>query len=451
MNRREFLSISTAALLAPRIGAAADKPNILFILADDLGYGDLGCYGQKRILTPNLDRLALEGVRFRQAYSGSTVCAPSRCSLMTGLHTGHATIRGNKKPEAGIRPDETTAASLLKQAGYRTAIFGKWGMGGPGTGSVPNTRGFDSFFGYLDQQHAHNYYPEHLWENQNEIFLTNNWFDQRKDYAPDLFTKRALDFIMTPSDKPFFLYLTTTIPHADNELTRVKGHGMEVPGDQPYSDRDWPQPEKNFAAMITRMDADVGRMLEQLKASGLDRDTLVIFTSDNGPHKEGNHDPDYFNSSGPLRGIKRDLYEGGVRVPFIVRWPGRIAAGRVSDRVIAFWDFLPAAAEIAGVKAPSGLDGISFVPELTGRPQAAHEYLYWEFHERGFTQAIRMGDWKGVRLDAGQPIELYNLKTDLAEKESVAAKHPDVVSKIDALMKSARTDSAEFPIRPAKK
>jgi arylsulfatase A-like enzyme len=451
MNRREFLSISTAALLAPRIGAAADKPNILFILADDLGYGDLGCYGQKRVLTPNLDRLALEGVRFMQAYSGSTVCAPSRCSLMTGLHTGHTTIRGNKKPEAGIRPDETTAASLLKQAGYRTAIFGKWGMGGPGTGSVPNTRGFDSFFGYLDQQHAHNYYPEHLWENQNEIFLTNNWFDQRKDYAPDLFTKRALDFIKTPSEKPFFLYLTTTIPHADNELVRVKGHGMEVPGDQPYSDRDWPQPEKNFAAMITRMDADVGRILEQLKASGLDRDTLVIFTSDNGPHKEGNHDPDYFNSSGPLRGIKRDLYEGGVRVPFIVRWPGRIAAGRVSDRVIAFWDFLPAAAELAGVKAPSGLDGISFVPELTDRPQAAHEYLYWEFHERGFTQAIRMGDWKGVRLDAGQPIELYNLKTDLVEKENVAAKHPDVVSKIDALMKSARTDSAEFPIRPAKK
>jgi arylsulfatase A-like enzyme len=451
MNRREFLSISTAALLAPRIGAAADKPNILFILADDLGYGDLGCYGQRRILTPNLDRLASEAVRFTQAYSGSTVCAPSRCSLMTGLHTGHATIRGNKKPEAGIRPDETTAASLLKQAGYRTAIFGKWGMGGPGTGSVPNTRGFDSFFGYLDQQHAHNYYPEHLWENQNEIFLTDNWFDQRKDYAPDLFTKRALDFIKTPSDKPFFLCLTTTIPHADNELTRVKGHGMEVPGDQPYSDRDWPQPEKNFAAMITRLDADVGRILEQLKASGLDRDTLVIFTSDNGPHKEGNHDPDYFNSSGPLRGIKRDLYEGGVRVPFIVRWPGRIAAGRVSDCVIAFWDFLPTAAELAGVKAPSGLDGISFVPELTGKPQAAHEYLYWEFHERGFTQAIRMGDWKGVRLDVGQPIELYNLKTDLAEKENVAAKHPDVVSKIDALMKPARTDSAEFPIRPGKK
>jgi arylsulfatase A-like enzyme len=452
MNRREFLSISSAALLSPRIFAALpDKPNILFVLADDLGYGDLGCYGQKRILTPNLDRLASEGVRFTQAYSGSTVCAPSRCSLMTGLHTGHTTIRGNRKPEVGIRADETTVASLMKQAGYRTAIFGKWGMGGPGTGSVPNTRGFDSFYGYLDQQHAHNYYPEHLWEDQNEVFLTNNWFDQRRDYAPDLFTKRALDFIKTPSGNPFFLYLTTTIPHADNELVRVKGHGMEVPVDKPYSERDWPQLEKNFAAMITRMDADVGRILDQLKATGLDRDTIVIFTSDNGPHKEGGHDPEFFGSGGPLRGIKRDLYEGGIRVPFIVRWPGKVAAGRTTDRVIAFWDFLSTAAEIAGAKAPASLDGISFLPELMGKPQSAHEYLYWEFHERGFTQAIRIGDWKGVRLDVGEPIELYNLKTDLAEKENVAAAHPDVVARIDSLMKSSRTDSREFPIRPSKR
>ena len=452
MNRREFLSISSAALLSPRLSPASqDRPNILFILADDLGYGDLGCYGQKRILTPNLDRLAAEGLRFTQAYSGSTVCAPSRCSLMTGLHTGHATIRGNKKPEVGIRADETTVASLLKQAGYRTAIFGKWGMGGPGTGSVPNTRGFDNFYGYLDQQHAHNYYPEHLWENQNEVFLTNNWFDQRKDYAPDLFARRALEFIKAPSDKPFFLYLTTTIPHADNELVRVKGHGMEVPDDKPYSARDWPQLEKNFAAMVTRMDADVGRILDQLSASGLDRYTVVIFTSDNGPHKEGGHDPEFFSSGGPLRGIKRDLYEGGIRVPFMVRWPGKVAAGGTTDGVIAFWDFLLTAAEIAGVEAPSGLDGISFLPELMGKPQSGHEYLYWEFHERGFTQAIRLGDWKGVRLEVGEPIELYNLKTDLAEKENVAAAHPDIVARIDALMKSARTDSRDFPIRAAKR
>jgi len=369
---------------------------------------------------------------------------------MTGMHTGHATIRGNKKPEVGIQPNETTVANLLKRAGYRTAMFGKWGLGGPGTGSVPNARGFDSFFGYLDQQHAHNSYPEHLWENQNEFLLTANWFDQRKEFAPDLFTARTLEFLKTPADRPFFLCLTTTIPHADNELARLRGNGMEVPSDQPYSDRDWPQIEKNFAAMITRMDSDVGRVLEQLKASGLERNTIVIFASDNGPHKEGGHDPEYFNSRGPLRGIKRDLYEGGVRVPFIVRWPGRIAPGRVSNQVVAFWDFLPTAAELAEVETPAGLDGISFVPVLLGKPQRSHEHLYWEFHEGGFKQAVRMGDWKGVRIDVGRKIELYSLKEDLAEKNDVAAQHPDIVAKVEALMKSARTDSREFPITPGK-
>ena len=451
MKRREFLNLSAAALLAPRIGAAAETPNILFILADDLAYGDLGGYGQKRILTPNLDRLAAEGMRFTQAYSGSTVCAPSRCCLMTGLHTGHATVRGNKKPEVGIRAQESTVASLLKGAGYRTALFGKWGLGGPGTGSVPNLRGFDSFFGYLDQLHAHNSYPEHLWENQNEFFLPANWFDQRKEFAPDLFTARVLNFLKTPPEQPFFLCWTTTIPHADNELARLRGNGIEVPSDAPYSDRDWPQQEKNFAALITRMDADVGRVLDQLKASGLEENTIVIFSSDNGPHKEGGHDPEYFGSRGPLRGIKRDLYEGGIRVPFLVRWPGKVAAGRVSDQVVAFWDFLPTAAELAGVKTPPSLDGISYVPALLGKSQPGHEYLYWEFHERGFTQAVRMGDWKGVRLDVGQAIELYNLKTDIAEKENAAAQYPGIVAKIDALMKSARTDSADFPVRPAKR
>ncbi len=447
MNRREFLSASTAALLTPRVGAAAERPNLRFILADDLGYGDLGCYGQKRILTPNIDRLASEGVRFTQAYSGSTVCAPSRCSLMTGLHTGHTTVRGNKKPEVGLRPDETTVAAVLKSAGYRTALFGKWGLGGPGTGSVPNTRGFDSFFGYLDQQHAHTYYPEHLWENQNEHFLTANWFDQRKEYAPDLFTARALAFLKAPSDRPFFLCLTTTIPHADNERTRLAGNGMEVPRDEPYSRGDWPQQEKNFAAMVTRLDADIGKILDLLKASGMERNTVVIFTSDNGPHKEGGHNPDYFESHGPLRGIKRDLYEGGIRVPFIVRWPGKATPGRVSEHVLAFWDFLPSAAELAGVGAPSGLDGISFVPELLGKQARVHEYLYWEFHEGGFAQAIRIGDWKGVRRNAGKAIELYDLKTDIAEKNDLAAQHADIVARIDSLMKTSRTESPDFPIR----
>ncbi len=448
MNRREFLSATAAGMLTPRLDPAEPKPNILLILADDLGYGDLGCYEQKRILTPNIDRLASEGVRFRQAYSGSTVCAPSRCSLMTGLHSGHATVRGNKKPEVGLRQEEITAASLLKHAGYRTAMYGKWGLGGPGTGSVPNTRGFDSFFGYLDQQHAHNYYPGHLWDNQNEHFLTANWFDQRKEYAPDIFAARTLAYIEKPVGVPFFLCLTTTIPHADNELARLRGNGMEVPSVEPYSERDWPPQEKNFAAMITRLDADVGRILEQLKASGLERDTVVIFTSDNGPHKEGGHDPDYFDSNGPLRGIKRDLYEGGIRVPFIVRWPGKVAPGHMTDHVIAFWDFVPTAAELGGTKPPAGLDGLSFVPELLGRSQQGHEFLYWEFHERGFAQAIRMGDWKGVRPNVGKPIELYNLKSDIAEKENVASSQPEIVARIDGLMKSCRTDSPSFPIRP---
>ncbi len=458
LNRRQFLEASAAAVLAPRTELSEKKPNILFILADDLGYGDLGCYGQKRISTPSIDRLASEGMRFTQAYSGATVCAPSRCSLLTGLHCGHATIRGNKKPELGIRPTETTVASLLKSAGYETALFGKWGLGGPGTGSVPNTRGFDHFFGYLDQQHAHNYYPEHLWDNQNEHFLTANWFDQRKQYAPDLFTRRALDFLKQPREKPFFLYLAYTIPHADNELGRLRGNGMEVPDAVPYADRNWPEVEKNFAAMITRMDGDIGKLLEQLRSSVLDGNTLVIFSSDNGPHREGNHDADYFQSRGPLRGIKRDLYEGGIRVPFIARLPGTIEAGSVSRQVIAFWDFLPTVAELAGVPLPMGhpadarraipLDGVSFLPVLRGEQRREHPPLYWEFHESRFAQAVRLGNWKGIRMNPGVPVELYDLETDIGEKENVASGHPAVVRQIVSLMSSSRIDSAEFPIKP---
>jgi len=450
---RIYYRLAMAALMLPAViaAAAADRPNIIFILADDLGYGDLGCYGQKRIQTPSIDRLAAEGMRFTQAYAGSTVCAPSRCSLMTGLHTGHATVRGNKKPETGLWPGEPTVAALLKNAGYYTALFGKWGLGGPGTGSVPNTRGFDRFFGYLDQRHAHNYYPEHLWENQNEFFLTANWFDQKKEYAPDLFTQRTLAFLQHPPATPFFLYLTYTIPHADNELGTLKGNGMEVPGDEPYSGRDWPAVEKNFAAMITRMDADIGRIMDILKAGGRDRDTVILFSSDNGPHKEGGHDPDFFDSNGPLRGIKRDLYEGGVRVPFIARWPGKVAAGAVNDYVIAFWDFLPTAAELAGAEIPNGRDGVSIVPALLGRRQADPGTLYWEFHERGFSQAVRMGNWKGVRLDVGGKIELYDLRTDVSEVNDVAAGHPETVESIGRLMETARFDSPEFPVTPRKR
>jgi arylsulfatase A-like enzyme len=442
ISRRTFLGASALAPLALSAQQrAAARPNVVFILADDLGYGDLGCYGQRRIATPNIDKLATEGLRFTQAYSGATVCAPSRCCLMTGKHGGHATVRGNKKPEVGLRPDELTLPQMLKRAGYRTAIYGKWGLGGPGAGSVPNTRGFDEFYGYLDQQHAHNYYPEHLWDNQNEVFLTANWFNRRKQYAPDLFTGHALAFLERPQPQPYFLYMAYTLPHADNELGSATGNGLEVPSEEPYARQDWPAVEKGFAAMVTRLDRDVGRILAKLGDN-----TIVVFTSDNGPHKEGGHDPNYFGSSGPLRGIKRDLYEGGIRVPMIIRWPGHVAAGQQTDQVTAFWDFLPTFAEIAGQAAPTGIDGISMLNAWTGRAQQNHPYFYWEFHEGGFSQAVRIGDWKGVRPKTNAPVELYDLKADIGEKRNVAAGHSDVVRQISELMKSARVDSPDFPV-----
>jgi len=314
INRRQFLEMMGAVAGDRSLAFAAQrslrKPNIIFILADDLGYGDLGCYGQKQMATPNLDRLAQEGVRFTQAYAGSTVCAPSRCALMTGLHMGHARIRGNAR--FPLRPADLTVAELLKGAGYRTGLIGKWGLGEACSTGIPNAKGFDEWLGYLNQQHAHNYFPEFLWENQREVFLAGN-MGTRKQYSHDLFTDRALQFLQGHRDQPFFLYLAYTIPHANNELGRETGNGMDVPGDAPYSGKDWPQVERNFAAMVHRLDADVGKVLEQLKKLGLDEDTIVFFSSDNGPHREGGHDPDFFDSNGPLRGIKRDLYEGGIR------------------------------------------------------------------------------------------------------------------------------------------
>ena len=425
----------------------ARSPNVLLILADDLGYGDLGCYGQQRIKTPNLDRLAAEGIRFTQAYSGATVCAPSRCCLMTGKHGGHATVRGNKRPEVGLRPDEATLPALLKKAGYRTALSGKWGLGGPSTRSMPNQRGFDEFFGYLDQLHAHNSYPEHLWQNEEEVFLTENWFNRRKKFAPDLFTEKALEFVKRRESRPFFLYLAYTVPHADNELGAFQGNGIEVPGDEPYSNENWPQVERNFAALITRMDRDIGTLLAALGDGGIDRNTLIVFSSDNGPHREGGHDPDYFSSRGPLRGIKRDLYEGGIRMPFLTRWTGRIRGGQVSGQVLAFWDILPSLCELAGVPRPASLDGISVLPALLGERRVEHPPLYWEFHERGFSQAVRFGDWKAVRNNPQKPIELYALETDIGEKNDVAAGNAPVAQKAAELMKSLRVDSPDFPIR----
>jgi arylsulfatase A-like enzyme len=450
MRRREFIgglaASASASALYPQAGAT--KPNIIFILADDLGYGDLGCYGQTKISTPNIDRLAVEGTKFTQVYAGSTVCAPSRCALMTGKHTGHTRIRGNAKVD--LTPSDFTAAKLLQTAGYRTALIGKWGLGSSCSPGVPNKQGFDEFFGYLDQTHAHTYYPTSVWDNEKEYFLTGNFGINKKQYTPDLFTDRALNFVEKNKSNPFFLYLAYTIPHANNELNKESGNGMEVPSDAPYSDRDWPQPDKNFAAIVTRLDGYVGRLMTKLRETGLDRNTLVIFTSDNGPHKEGGNHPDFFASSGPLRGIKRDLYEGGIRVPAIARWPGVVPENRVSDQAWAFWDFLPSVADVAGVKPPNGLDGMSIMPALKGGALQKRDYFYWEFHEAGFSQAVRMGDWKGVRRQRrSNPIELYNLATDIGEKHDIAAQHPDIVKRIGEIMLNARTDSPEFPIHEA--
>jgi arylsulfatase A-like enzyme len=471
-NRRQFLTaagFTAASLLLPGAALAAkkgskkkSKPNIIYILADDLGYGDLGCYGQKQILTPNLDQMAADGMKFTDHYSGSTVCAPSRCSLMTGLHTGHSYIRGNGKNN--LRPEDVTVAMVLKDAGYSTALIGKWGNGHEGSTGIPNKKGFDYFFGYLDQHHAHNYYPTFLMRNKKRIPLKNvvpeegpygqGVASKKVQYSHDLIAAEALDFVKRSKDEPFFMYLALTIPHANNEAGDL---GMEIPSDAPYSGKDWPQQQKNMAAMVTKMDTDIGRLMALLKVLDIDENTIIFFTSDNGPHSEGGNDPTFFGSSGPLRGTKRDLYEGGIRVPMIARWPGKIEAGSVSDLQSAFWDFLPTAADLAGAEAPSNLDGISMVPTLKGRTnrQKKHEYLYWEFNEKGGKQAVLMGRWKGIRLDLQKdrfgPIELYDLKKDLAEENNIASQHPEIVSKIAEIMEKGRSKSELFPIGKARK
>jgi arylsulfatase A-like enzyme len=439
--------------------SASHKPNFIFILADDLGYGDLGCYGQAKIKTPNIDKLASEGMRFTDCYAGSTVCAPSRCALMTGLHTGHNRIRGNGAGLA-LAAEDVTVAEVLKRAGYHTALLGKWGLGDEGSSGLPPKQGFDESLGYLNQTHAHDYYTDHLYHYDSKLGfngrqeLTENWAGKKVLYTPDLFTQAATNVIRINKPdqfnnyRPFFLYLSYIIPHANNEEGQRTGNGMQVPSDAPYSAESWPQVEKNKAAMITRMDGDIGKLMEMLQKYKIDDNTVVFFASDNGAHKEGGVDPKFFQSSGKLRGIKRDLYEGGIRVPMIVRWPGKIKPAQVSDQIWAFWDFLPTAAEIAGVKPPEKIDGISMLPTFLGQRQTdQHAFLYWEFHERGFQQAARMGNWKAVRPQADEELELYNLKTDVSEKENVAEKNPEIVAKLDAYLKTARTESDRFPIR----
>lgn len=431
---------------APEAAEGAPKPNVIFILADDLGYGDLGCYGQQQIKTPNLDRLAAEGTRYTQAYAGSTVCAPSRCALMTGKCTGRSTIRGNRqdrsKPETPLTADELAVPEVFQAAGYATALLGKWGVGENGSSGAPNRKGFDYFLGYLTQTAAHDYYPTSIWRNAESYPLAENAGGAKKVYTHDLFMREALGFIRTNQARPFFLYLSVAIPHANNE---ARPNGMQVPDDSPYSQESWPATEKNFAAMITRLDRGVGELMAALRAAGIDDRTLVIFTSDNGAHSEGGHQASFFHSSGPLRGIKRDLYEGGIRVPLIARWPGRVKPGATSDQVVAFWDFLPTFAALTGQPAPQNIDGISVLPALLENKPVPHPPLYWEMHEGGFRRAVRLENWKGVSLDPARPLELYDLSKDVSEKQNVAAEHPDVVRRIEEIMKREHVPNPLWP------
>ena len=442
-----------------------NPPNVLLIQADDLGYGDLSAYGQARFQTPALDRLAREGIRFTQYYAGSTVCAPSRTTLMTGLHTGHSWIRGNGGMPGGdvpLRLEDVTLAEVMRDAGYRTAVIGKWGLGQPGTTGQPDRQGFDYAFGFLDHRHAHRQFTDHLWRN-GERFAT----DVSRDYVNELFTREAAAFIERSDARPFFVYLNYTVPHAElqvpeDSLAQFRGQFPENPFVNQKADgrltgaspdavslgyRSQPEPHAAFAAMISRMDRDIGYLSERLRARDMERRTLVLFISDNGPHQEGGGDPVFFKSTGGLRGIKRDLYEGGIRVPMIARWTGVIPAGRVSHHPWAHWDVLPTLAEIAGARVPNGLDGRSMVRALRGQSQPGQAFLYWEFHERGFQQAVRMGRWKAVRLKTGSPLEVYDLEVDPREERDVASANPDVVAKIESYLRKARTESDRWPVK----
>ncbi len=419
------------------------RPNLIYIMVDDLGYGDLGCFGQKTILTPNLDRLAAEGMRLTSYYAGCTVCRPSRLSLWTGLHTGHTAIDSND--QYVFQPEDVTVAELLHDAGYVTGGVGKWAMGRPETVGHPNKNGFDFWMGYLDQSEAHNYYPTHLWRNATEFPLVGNVIgdypggrgrvsSKRVTYSHDVMTQQAFDFVREHHNDPILLHIHWTIPHANNEGGRVLQDGMEVPTYGVYANRDWPNPEKGQAAMITRMDADVGRLIALLKELRIAENTLVMFTSDNGPHSEGNHQHEFFDANGPLRGFKRDLYEGGIRVPTIAWWPGKITPGSVSDEPLAAYDWLPTACELARASTPSRIDGISFVPTLLGKPQPSHDYLFWSFGDK---KAIRRGQWKGVIPGKGKPLEIYNLAMDIGEETDLAAEQPQLVAEFSQLIEQA--------------
>jgi len=457
------------------------KPNIVYILADDLGYGDLSLNGQEHFSTPNIDQLAKNGVVFTNHYSGSPVCAPSRCALMTGMHTGHTQVRGNQEVEpegqSPMQPGTITVPTLLRKVGYVSGMFGKWGLGYPGSSSDP-TKFFDEFFGYNCQRYAHRYYPAYLWHNDKKVELEGNGWTDTKTFAPDVIHENALRFIENNNSrktgKPFFLYYTTTIPHAEliaptdeilqkfqgkfderpypggntKDLTRAPyGPNMDIPAYCPQK-----SPKAVFAALITRLDKQVGEIIEKLKELGIYDNTIVIFSSDNGAHGEGGIHPEDFDSNGKWRGMKRDLYEGGIHVPMIVSWPGKVKPGTTSDHISAFWDMLPTFCEIAKVDAPENIDGISMLPVLLGKDseQKQHDYMYWELPEQGGRQAIRKGDWKAVKYNVkGNPdaeIELFNLRDDLSEKMNIASNHLEIVQEMKVLFKQARVESKAFPL-----
>ena len=438
-------------------------PNIILILADDLGYGDLSCYGQTNFSTPHIDALADEGIKFTNHYAGATVCSPSRNVLMTGMHTGHCYVRGNGRNPAGegdlpLPADRKTFAEFLKQRGYKTGIFGKWGLGNCGTEGSPLAHGFDEFYGYTDQILAHNSFPEYLIKNCKKIYLNNKvkylskkaWHKglgsislRKVDYSNDLIFDAALNFIDVHKDEPFFLYFSTTIPHMNDEAE--VGKRFETPDTSGFADKSWSRDEKNYALLIKRLDGYVGEISRKINELNLQNNTLIIFTSDNGPV----HGIDNLDSNGDLRGYKRDLYEGGIRVPFMAKWPGKIKAGTVSGHISAFQDYFPTLLDAAGVKNYPETDGISFLPTLLDSGgQREHKYLYWEFHWwKPSRQAIRMDKWKAVKNSPQAEMELYDLDQDISEENNVALQHPDIVKKITELFKIARTEDKRWPLK----
>jgi arylsulfatase A-like enzyme len=437
--------------------AARPRPNVVLILADDAGIGDFGCYGQQRIRTPNIDRLAAEGLRFTQFYAGGPVCVPSRCVLMTGKHLGHAALRENVMQP--LPAEEATLAELLRSAGYRTACIGKWALGNSVRQGSPLAQGFDTYFGFIDQVQAHRYFPAFLLEDDRRVAYADNE-SARTHYSQALFTDEALRFLEAERERPFFLYLAYCLPHADldapaESLAPYRAAGWpETPyverGERLYNDQ--PTPRAAYAGMVSRLDHEVGRVLDRLRELDLERDTLVLFSSDNGPSREGGGDPDFFDSNGPFRGGKGELHEGGLRAPFLARWPGRIAPGQ-SELVCASWDVLATCAELAGCAPPAGTDGLSLAPTLLGRPaeQAAHEYLYWEHLPRGgsHVQALRRGSWKALRLgvQARNPrVELYDLAADPGEAHDLASAEPELAAELTELMSKAHVTDPKSPL-----